>query len=49
MLCTQMQYIETIILLPFNAILFILDMISRNTLQKLSNHRFKGLHQILQY
>ena len=47
MLCTQMQYIETIILLPFKVILFILDMLSRNT--KIYNHQFKGFDQILQY
>ena len=45
MLCTQMQYIETIILLPFKVILFILDMLSR----KIYNHQFKGFDQILQY
>ena len=44
-----MQYIETIILLPFKAIFFIVDMPSRNTLQKIYNHLFKGLDQILPY
>ena len=34
MLCTQMQYIETIILLPFTVILFILDMLSRKAYKK---------------
>ena len=48
LLCTQMQYIETIILLPFTVILFILDMLSRNiSLQKIYDRRFKGLDQIL--
>ena len=38
-----MQYTETIILLPFKVILFILDMLSRITLQKYIITNLKAL------